>query len=108
MYKPVLGVLGLLSFPVWAQVVIDADQINFDYQTKVVTASGNITLSSTDLSATTDTMQYNYITDTLVLSGETAIRYKDNYLNGSHFVIKLKDTSIIASQKSTLTINLDE
>ena len=90
-----------------ATVTIQADTIVIDYTQSLITASGNVGIKSADLQAKTPYIKYNYGADVVSFSGESSIQYKQNHLKGSDFMVKLRDNSVVSSEKSTITVQLD-
>ena len=90
-----------------ATVTIEADTIVIDHTQNLITASGNVGIKAADLQAKTPYIQYNYGTDSVSFSGESSIQYKQNHLKGSDFMVKLRENSVVSSEKSTITVQLD-
>lgn len=90
-----------------ASVAIEADKITVNYGKKIITASGNVAVNAPDIQAQTPYIKYDYFADSVIFSGDSSIQYKQNHLKGSDFVVKLKDNSIVSSEKSSITIQLD-
>ena len=91
----------------YGTVDIEADLIVVNYKKKIITASGNVAVEAADIQAQTPYIEYNYLTDIVNFSGDSAIQYKQNHLKGSDFMVKLRENSVISSEKSTITIQLD-
>ncbi len=90
-----------------ASVAIEADKITVNYGKKTIVASGSVTISAPDIQAQTPYIKYDYLADSVIFSGASFIQYKENHLKGSDFMVKLKDNSVVSSEKSSITIQLD-
>ena len=99
---------GMLScYTAHATVVIEADTIVVNYKQSLITASGNVELEAKDIQAKTAYIEYNYLADIVNFLGRSNIQYKQNHLKGSDFMVKLKESSVVSSEKSTITVQLD-
>ena len=75
------------SFP----AVISGDQISYDYEKKIIRASGNVKITYKDIAIEADRAYIDHEENILLATGHVKVTKKDDVFRGDRFVYYLKE-----------------